>query len=52
MKTKEKYRGVYDSPKANEISISTEGLLCASLENLNFTSFEKLNDEFNYTWED
>lgn len=34
--------GAYYSPKAVEITLCPEGLLCSS--------FEKLNEEFNYTW--
>ena len=36
--------GAYYSPEAVEITISPEGLLCSS--------FEKLNDEFDYVWEE
>ena len=41
MKTNE-MGGAYDSPKAVEITLCPEGLLCSS--------FENLNNEFDYTW--
>ncbi len=41
MKTNEMV-GAYYSPEAVEITISPEGLLCSS--------FENLNNEFDYTW--
>ena len=44
MKTNEMGGGAYYSPKAVEITISPEGLLCSS--------FENLKNEFNYTWEE
>lgn len=43
MKTNEMV-GAYYSPEAVEITISPEGLLCSS--------FENLKNEFNYTWEE
>lgn len=44
MKTTEKAGAVYCSPKAVEVSLCSEGLLCSS--------FENLNNEFNYNWEE
>lgn len=45
MKTKDK-RGVfvYHSPELIEIDLTSEGILCGS--------FEDLNDEFNYSWDE
>lgn len=44
MKITDNNGAVYCSPKAVEIAINPEGVLCSS--------FENLNDEFDYVWEE
>ncbi len=44
MKITDKNGAVYCPPKAVEIAINPEGVLCSS--------FENLNDEFDYVWEE
>lgn len=44
MKITDNNGAVYCSPKAVEIAINSEGVLCSS--------FENLNDEFDYVWEE
>lgn len=44
MKLTDKNGAVYCSPKVVEITMNPEGVLCSS--------FENLNNEFDYTWEE